>query len=148
MPYPVLTYLLYFLPHRPEYFMPKMKRELLKMQDRFKLLVLDEVHKMFDRTMKFRECYSLKSLKEEFPSTPIMVLTATLSEQPLHVLCTEHFCKLVLLKNSVNKKNIKINVHSPHVNLVFCVRCMRIVAVLVQEYGRAGRNDNTSAGFY
>ena len=93
-----------------------MKRELLKMQDWFKLLVLDEAHKMFDRTMKFRECYSFKSFEEEFPSTPIMVLMATLSEQPLHVLCTEHFCKLVLLKNSVNKKNIKINVDKYYID--------------------------------
>ena len=66
--------------------------------------------------MKFRECYSFKSFEEEFPSTPIMVLMATLSEQPLHVLCTEHFCKLVLLKNSVNKKNIKINVDKYYID--------------------------------
>ena len=81
----------------PEYIVTKMKRELFTIQDRLKLLVLDDVHKMFDRTTKFRECYdSLKSLKEEFPSTPIMALTATLSEQQLRVLCTEHLRKPVL----------------------------------------------------
>ena len=225
----------------PEYFVTRLKGELLTMQDRLKLLVLDEVHKMFDRTTKFRECYdSLKTLKEDFPDTPIMALTATLNDHQLHVLCTEHLRRPVLLKSSVNKKNIKINVdkyymdtkksskaswdsvakqlvsaiqddfaivymdfkkdvdkmvhslkeaginevkayhgslpndlkaqtdksfrakefqvlvateayevgtHSPHVNLVFRVGCMRNIAVLVQEFGRAGRNDDASDGF-
>ena len=197
---------------------------------------------MFDRTTKFRECYdSFKSLKEEFPSTPIMALMATLSEQQLRVLFTEHLCKPDLLKSSVNKKNIETNIdkyyidtkrakkaswdsvakqlvaaiqedfaivymdfkknvekmvqslkeaginevksyhgslpsdlktktdksfrarefqvliateayevgmHSPHVNLAFCVRCMRNIAVLGQEFGRAGRNDDTQMDFY
>ena len=94
-------------------FCDKMKHELFTMQHQLKLLVLDEVHKMLDRTTKFRECYdSLKSLKEEFPSTFIMALTATLRKQQLCVLCTEHLHKPVLLKSSVNKKNIKMNVTS------------------------------------
>ena len=95
----------------PEYFVTKIKRELMTVQDRVKLIVLDKVHKMFDRTTKFRECYnSFKSLKDEFPSTPIMALTTTLSDHQLHVLCKEHLRKPVLLKSSVNKKNIKINI--------------------------------------
>ena len=65
----------------PENFVTKIKRELMTVQDRVKLIVLDEVHKMFDRTTKFRECCdSFKSLKDEFPSTPTMALTVTLSD--------------------------------------------------------------------
>lgn len=211
------------------------------MQERVKLIVLDEVHKMFDRTTKFRECYdSIKTLKDDFPGKPIMALTATLSEQQLRTLCTDHLRKPVLLRSSVNKKNIKINIetyncasgrssvktwssvakqlvatiqedyaivymdfkndiklmveslkaaglqdvkayhgslqndaksqidklfrekdfqvlvateayevgtHSPHVNVVFRIGCMRNLAVLVQEFGRAGRNGDASDGF-
>jgi len=101
----------------PEYFVTKMKRELFTMQDRLKLLVLDEVHKMFDRMTNFMECYdSFKSLKEEFPGTPIMALTPTLSEQQLCVLCTEHLRKPVLLKSSVKKNNIEIIVHKYYID--------------------------------
>ena len=225
----------------PEYFETKLKTEVIKIKDRLKLLVLDEVHKMFDRTTNFRECYdSIKSLKDDFPGTPIMALTATLSDQQLRELCTDHLRKPVLLRCSVNKKNIKINIekynketakssqktwtsvakqlqatiqdeyaivymdfkndvklmveslkaagiedvrayhgglgndikiqidkafrekefqvlvateayevgtHSPHVNVVFRVGCMRNLAVLIQEFGRAGRNDEASDGF-
>ena len=68
----------------PAYFTTKMKRELLTIQNRLKLTVLEEVHKMIDRTANFRECYdSLKSLKDEFPTTPIMAVTATLSDTEL-----------------------------------------------------------------
>lgn len=233
------------LPHllftTPEYFETKLKSQIMKMKDKLKLLVLDEVHKMFDRTTNFRECYdSIKSLKDDFSETPIMALTATLSDQQLRELCTDHLRKPVLLRSSVNKKNIKINVerykkasgksskdpwisvakqlaetiqddyaivymdfkndvklmveslktagiedvrayhgslqndhkiqidkafrckefqvlvateayevgtHSPHVNVVFRVGCMRNLAVLVQEFGRAGRNGDASDGF-
>lgn len=41
----------------PEYFVHKAKNELLKIKSSMKLLVLDEVHKMFDRTSNFRSCY-------------------------------------------------------------------------------------------
>lgn len=41
----------------------------------------------------------------------------------------------------------EVGTHSPHVNLVFRVGCMRNVSVLVQEFGRAGRNDDASDGF-
>lgn len=225
----------------PEYFVTKLKQELLKMQERLKLIVLDEVHKMFDRTAKFRESYdSIKSLKDDFPDTPIMTLTATLNDHHLRTLCSEHLRKPVLIRSSVNKKNIKLNIgkyvfknkktipdpwesvarqiasavneeyaivymdfkkdvevmvkslkeagiqdvkayhgslphqqkaaidrefrdkefqilvateayevgtHSPHVNIVFRIGCMRNVAVLVQEFGRAGRNIDASDGF-
>ena len=225
----------------PEYFETKLKARLTNMKESLKLLVLDEVHKMFDRTTSFRECYdSLKSLKDDFPETPIMALTATLRDKQLRELCMEHLRRPVLLKGSVNKRNIKINIesykkepgksgkntwtsvakqlvsaiqedyaiiymdfkndvnlmveslksagledvkayhggltpnikiqtdrafrakefqvlvaneayevgtHSPHVNIVFRIGCMRNAAVLVQEIGRAGRNGDASDGF-
>ena len=41
----------------------------------------------------------------------------------------------------------EVGTHSPHVNVVFCIGCMRNLAVLVQEFGRAGRNGDASDGF-
>jgi len=41
----------------------------------------------------------------------------------------------------------EVGTHSPHVNIVFRVGCMRNIAVLMQEFGSAGRNDNASDGF-
>ena len=41
----------------------------------------------------------------------------------------------------------EVGMNSPHVTLVFRVGCMRNVGVVVQEFGRAGRNDNASDGF-
>ena len=40
----------------------------------------------------------------------------------------------------------EVGTHSPHVNLVLRVGCMRNIAVLVQEFGRAGRNNDSSDG--
>ena len=40
----------------------------------------------------------------------------------------------------------EVGTHSPHVNLVLRVGCMRNIAVLVQEFGRAGRNNYSSDG--
>ena len=40
----------------------------------------------------------------------------------------------------------EVGTHNPHVNLVFRIGCMRNIAVLVQEFGRAGRNNNSSDG--
>lgn len=51
------------------------------------MLVLDEVHKMFDRSSKFRACYdSFKTLKDDFSGIPIMALTATLTDSQLENL--------------------------------------------------------------
>jgi len=46
------------------------------------MLVLDEVHKMFDRSSSFRACYdSFKTLKDDFFSgIPIMALKALKAE--------------------------------------------------------------------
>ena len=40
----------------------------------------------------------------------------------------------------------EVGTHSPHVNLVFRIGCMRNMAVLVQEFGRAGGNNDSSDG--
>jgi RecQ family ATP-dependent DNA helicase len=224
----------------PEYFDKKLKNELLEMRENVKMLVLDEVHKMFDRSSNFRSCYdALKSLKEDFKETPLMALTATLSDMQLQDLCRNYLRRPVLIKSSVNKKNTKINIekyetvhkkagkdmwknvaehivktiqddyaivymdfkkdvdllvenlkeagiedttayhgglktdvkkkidsafrskkfqvlvatesyevgtHSPHVNIVLRIGCMRNMAVIMQEFGRAGRNSDESEG--
>lgn len=65
---------------------------------------------MFDRTTNFRECNDLiKLLKEDFPGTPLLFFTVTLSYQQLYKLCTNHLHKPALFNSSMNKKNIKIN---------------------------------------
>ncbi len=224
----------------PEYFDKKLKNELVTMKENIKLLVLDEVHKMFDRSSNFRACYdTFKSVKDEFQDTPIMALTATLNDSQLIDLCKNYLRRPVLVRSSVNKRNVKINIehydtvrkssgkdkwkkvaqnivktvqsdyaivymdfrkdvellvdsikeagiqdvkayhgslrsevkkeidtafrsknfqvlvatesyevgtHSPHVNLVLRIGCMRNMAVIVQEFGRAGRNNDASDG--
>ena len=97
----------------PEYFVHKAKNELLKIKSSMKLLVLDEVHKMFDRTSNFRSCYdSLKMLKDDFLGIPIMALTATLDDSQLVDLAENYLRRPVVIKGSVNKKNTKLNVQS------------------------------------
>ena len=224
----------------PEYFSTKVKSELMEMKSFIKMLVLDEIHKMFDRNYNFRSCYdSFKTLKEDFEGIPIMALTATLDDSQLVDLSNNYLRCPVVIKGNVNKKNTKLNVenyqkirrkegddmwhdlakelvstiqddyaivymdfkvdverfvkglikaglhdvkayhgkmssemkskvdnefrnkefqvlvateayevgtHSPHVNLVFRIGCMRNIAVLVQEFGRAGRNNDSSDG--
>ena len=72
----------------PEYFDKKLKNELVAMKENIKLLVLDEVLKMFDRSSNICACYdTFKSVKHEFENTPIMALTATLNDSQLGNLC-------------------------------------------------------------
>ena len=224
----------------PEYFASKAKKELMEMKSSIKLLVLDEVHNMFDRSTNLRACYdSFKMLKDEFEGITIMALTATLDDSQLVDLANNYLRTPVLIKGRVNKKNTKPNVesykkvnrkdkdnmwdevanelaniiqddyaiiymdfkvdvehlvkglikagmsdvkayhgglssamkskvdtefrnkefqvlvateayevgnHSPHVNLVLRIGCMRNMAVLVQEFGRAGRNNDSPDG--
>lgn len=47
----------------------------------------------------------------------------------------------------VATESYEVGTHSPDVNLVFRIGCMRNAAVLVQEFGRAGRKDDASDGF-
>ena len=82
------------------------------MKSSIKLLVLDEVHKMFDRTSKFRTCYdSFKMLKDEFEGISIMA-PATLDDSQLVDLAKNYLQTPVLIKGSFNKKNKKITVES------------------------------------
>ena len=97
----------------PEYFVHKAKNELLKIKSSMKLLVLDEVHKMFNRTSNFRSCYdSFKMVKDDFLGIPIMALTATLDHSQLVDLAENYLRRPVVIKGSVNKKNTKLNVQS------------------------------------
>ena len=94
----------------PEYFE---KRWKYYPQDFFyvKMIVLDEVHKIFDRHSEFRKCYeSLRDLHTDFPNIPIMALTATLDENQLQQLCRDFLKKPVLIKDSINRSHIKINI--------------------------------------
>lgn len=97
----------------PEYFDKKLKNELVAMEENIKLLVLDEVHKMFDRSSNFRACYdTFKSVKDEFKNTPIMALTATLNDSQLGDLCKNYLRRPVLIRSRVNKRNVKINIEN------------------------------------
>lgn len=97
----------------PEYFVHKAKNELLKIKSLMKWLVLDEVHKIFDRTSNFRSCYeSFKMLKDDFLGIPIMALTATLDDSQLVDLAENYLWRPVVIKGTVNKKNTKLNVQS------------------------------------
>ena len=93
----------------PEFFENKLKHGLTS--DKLKLIVIDEVHKVFDRNDSFRTSYnSLSGLQDEFPVVPIMALTATLDEEQLQSLSSHYLKKPVLIRDSVNRPNIKLNV--------------------------------------
>lgn len=47
----------------------------------------------------------------------------------------------------VAAESYEVGTHSPHVNNIFRVGCMRNLTVVVQEFGRAGRSGNNSDGF-
>ena len=97
----------------PEYFAKKLKNELLQLKHNIKLLVLDEIHKMFDRNSDFRSSYdTFKSLRSDFETTPIMALTATLNDPQLRDLCLNFLRRPVLQRRSVNKRNTKLNITS------------------------------------
>ena len=82
-------------------------------KSKLKMIVLDEVHKVFDRHTGFREAHSsLSELKKQFPGIPIMALTATLSEEHLQLLCKDYLQSPVLIKESVDRSNIKLTVGS------------------------------------
>lgn len=65
----------------PEYFAARVKRELMKIKSFVRMLVLDEVLKLFERNYNFRSCYdSFQILKNEFEGTPTMAPTTTLGD--------------------------------------------------------------------
>ena len=93
----------------PEYFLNKLKYRLSA--DKLKLIVIDEVHKVFDRHENFRASYdTLSELHKEFPLVPVMALTATLDEEQLRSLCSSYLDNPVLIRASVNRENIKLNI--------------------------------------
>ena len=97
----------------PEYFAKKLKNELLQLKQNIKLLVLDEIHKMFDRSSDFRSSYdTFKSLRSHLKTTPIMALTATLNDPQLRDLCLNYLRCPVLIRSSINKRNKKLNITS------------------------------------
>ena len=72
---------------RPEHFATKLKHRL-SLSKQSKLIVIDEVHKVFDKNSEFRSSYdTLKFLQDDFPGIPIMALTATVNEEQLNLLC-------------------------------------------------------------
>ncbi|CAH3138057.1 unnamed protein product [Porites lobata] len=71
----------------PEYFATKLKHRL-SLSKQLKLIVIDEVHKVFDKNSEFRSSYdTLKFLQDDFPGIPIMALTATVNKEQLNLLC-------------------------------------------------------------
>lgn len=47
----------------------------------------------------------------------------------------------------VATESYEVGTHSPHVDNIFRVGCMRNLSVMVQEFGRAGRSGNNVHGF-
>ena len=93
----------------PEFFEKKLKFSLNS--EKVKLVVIDEVHKVFDRNDSFRSSYNwLTRIHDEFPTVPIMALTVTLDEDQLQSLCSQYLLKPVLIRDSVNRPNIKLNI--------------------------------------
>ena len=226
----------------PEYF-DKMLHVFSSHKEKVKLIVFDEVHKVFDRNSSFRSCYGvLQDIRKYFTDTPVMALTATLSDETLTTIINI-LDKPKVIKGAVNRKNIKLNIlkydykrsnkgkssllswkplaseiqkqivddyaivymdfksevkemteclmesgisdtatffgqgmthsqkseiakkfknkeiqvlvatesyevgtHNPHVNMVYRIGCMRNLSVLMQDFGRAGRDGTLSDG--
>lgn len=128
----------------PEYFDTKLKHRLTTLSNALKLIVIDEVHKVFDRNSEFRSSYdTLKYLHDDFPGVPIMALTATLNEEQLKLLCEKYLSKPVLIKSTVDRPNIKLNVGKYQTkravkgdkSLVWMDTSRQISDLLVDEYG-------------
>lgn len=84
--------------------------ELEDKMSQVKLIVLDKVHKMFDRNSNFRSSYEiLKGIKKTFSDVPVMALTATLAEINIQKLC-QGLNNPYLIKGTINRKNIKFNI--------------------------------------
>ena len=127
----------------PEYFCTKLKQRL-SASNLLKLIVVDEVHKVFDRNREFRSSYdSLKYLHRDFPGVPVMALTATLNEEHLKALCQNYLRKPVLIKSTVDRPNINLNVSKYQIkrpvkgdkSLVWIDASRQISNLLAEEYG-------------
>ncbi|KAK2571595.1 ATP-dependent helicase SGS1 [Acropora cervicornis] len=127
----------------PEYFSKKLK-DKLSASNLLKLIVVDEVHKVFDRNSEFRSSYdTLKYLHRDFPGVPVMALTATLNEEHLKALCENYLRRPVLIKSTVDRPNIKLNVGKYQIkrpvkgdkSLVWMDASRQISGLLAEEYG-------------
>ena len=97
----------------PEHFVNRVSYNLERIKTNVKLLVLDKVHKMFDRNSNFRSSYDFfKGIKDSFSCVPVMTLTATLSQTQVQSLCADYLKNPVLIKGSINRSNIKLNIKS------------------------------------
>lgn len=68
---------------------------------------------MFDRNSDFRSSYDFfKGIKDSFSCMPVMTLTATLSQTQVQSLCMDYLKNPVLIKGSINRSNIKLNIKS------------------------------------
>lgn len=128
----------------PEYFATKLNHRLTTMSNVLKLVVIDEVHKVFDRNSEFRSSYdSLRRLHDDFPGIPIMALTATLNEEQLKSLCENYLSRPVLIKSTVDRPNIKLNIGKYQTkrpvkgdkSLVWMETSRQIGDLLGEEYG-------------
>lgn len=104
-PQPALVYM------TPEHFANHASFDLMKCTTKIKMIVLDEVHKMFDRNTEFRSSYEVfKRIKSDFADVLIMALTATLTESQFLSLCDDYLHNPVVIKGTVNRKNIKFHI--------------------------------------
>ena len=95
----------------PEHFVNRVCYHLERIKTNVKLLVLDEVHKMFDRNSDFRSSYDFfKGVKDSFSCVPVMTLTATLSQAQMQSLCADYLRNPVVIKGSINRSNIKLDI--------------------------------------
>ena len=81
---------------------------------------------------------------ESFPGVPVMVLTATLSEEHLNLLCKNYLRIPVLIKSTVDRPNIQLNVGKYQAkrpvkgdkSLVWLDTAKQISNLLADEYGK------------
>ena len=84
---------------------------LKKRNDKIKMIVSDEIHKVFDHQIQFREAYNtFSTLQDDFTDIPVMALTATLGDNEMKRLSTTYLRSQVLIKESVDRSNIKFKI--------------------------------------
>ena len=75
---------------------------------RLKLIVLDEVHLIYE-WQDFRESFQrIATLKHTFPAAPILALSATLKPSSLHRMQTDVMRDPVIIKGCVDRTNVAI----------------------------------------
>lgn len=93
-----------------EYFFKKLK-DKFSVLNLLKFIVVDEVYKVFDRNSEFRFSYDIfKYFYRDFFGVLVMVLIVIFNEEYLKVFCENYFRRFVLIKSTVDRLNIKLNV--------------------------------------